>query len=67
MLCKAFDLLFCVGIFLAAYPMIVNIKRVTTCYLPDLGVQFQVSPLVKQCEELIDHFKTNKKIFDSGN
>ena len=32
----------------------------------DLGIQFQVSSLIKQCEEIIDHFKTNKKLFDSG-
>ncbi|KAJ6846609.1 BTB/POZ domain-containing protein [Iris pallida] len=34
--------------------------------LRDLGVQFQVSSFTKQCEELIDRFKMNKKIFDSG-
>ncbi|XP_020242844.1 BTB/POZ domain-containing protein At2g30600 [Asparagus officinalis] len=34
--------------------------------LRDLGTHFQVSPLVKQCEEIIDRFKTNKKLFDSG-
>ncbi|XP_058090666.1 BTB/POZ domain-containing protein At2g30600 [Magnolia sinica] len=34
--------------------------------LRDLSLQFQVLPLVRQCEEIIDRFKTNKKLFDSG-
>lgn len=35
--------------------------------LRDLSLQFEVSSLVKHCEEMIDRFKLNKKIFDSGN
>lgn len=31
-----------------------------------MGLQFNVSPLIKQCEEIIDRFKMNKKLFDSG-
>ncbi|XP_031254611.1 BTB/POZ domain-containing protein At2g30600 [Pistacia vera] len=31
-----------------------------------LSSQFQVMPLVKQCEETIERFKLNKKLFDSG-
>ncbi|CAA6657824.1 unnamed protein product [Spirodela intermedia] len=34
--------------------------------LRDLSVRFQVTALVKHCEETIDRFKTNKKLFDSG-
>jgi len=34
--------------------------------LRDLGIQFQVSSLIKQCDEIIDRFKMNKKLFDSG-
>ncbi|XP_026658037.1 BTB/POZ domain-containing protein At2g30600 isoform X2 [Phoenix dactylifera] len=34
--------------------------------LRDLSIQFQVSPLTKQCEEIIDRFKMNKRIFDFG-
>ncbi|KAJ4835845.1 hypothetical protein Tsubulata_046687 [Turnera subulata] len=32
----------------------------------DLSKQFEVMPLVKQCEETIERFKLNKKLFDSG-
>ncbi|OMP09695.1 BTB/POZ-like protein [Corchorus olitorius] len=31
-----------------------------------LSLQFEVMPLVKQCEEAIERFKVNKKLFDSG-
>lgn len=31
-----------------------------------LSSQFDVVPLVKQCEETIERFKQNKKLFDSG-
>ncbi|KAF8410311.1 hypothetical protein HHK36_002838 [Tetracentron sinense] len=34
--------------------------------LRDLSSQFEVIPLVKQCEEIIERFKLNKKLFDSG-
>lgn len=34
--------------------------------LRDLSQQFEVMSLVKQCEELINRFKLNKKLFDSG-
>ncbi|KAG9443198.1 hypothetical protein H6P81_019052 [Aristolochia fimbriata] len=34
--------------------------------LRDLSLQFEVSSMVKLCEEAIDRFKLNKKIFDSG-
>ncbi|OVA19556.1 BTB/POZ-like [Macleaya cordata] len=34
--------------------------------LRDLSLQFEVMPLVKQCEEITDRFKLNKKLFDSG-
>uniref|UniRef100_A0A1D1Y745 BTB/POZ domain-containing protein At2g30600 n=1 Tax=Anthurium amnicola TaxID=1678845 RepID=A0A1D1Y745_9ARAE len=34
--------------------------------LRDLSVQFQIAPLTKHCEEIIDRFKINKKLFDSG-
>lgn len=34
--------------------------------LGDLSLQFEVLPLLKQCEEIIEHFKLNKKLFDSG-
>lgn len=32
----------------------------------DLSAQFGVTSLVKQCEEVIERFKLNKKLFDSG-
>ncbi|WKA09250.1 hypothetical protein VitviT2T_026915 [Vitis vinifera] len=31
-----------------------------------LSLQFEVMPLLKQCEEIIERFKLNKKLFDSG-
>ncbi|XVF35832.1 hypothetical protein REPUB_Repub19eG0004900 [Reevesia pubescens] len=31
-----------------------------------LSLQFEVMPLVKQCEEAMEQFKVNKKLFDSG-
>ncbi|KAJ6708628.1 hypothetical protein OIU74_009853 [Salix koriyanagi] len=31
-----------------------------------LSLQFEVMPLVKQCEETAERFKLNKKLFDSG-
>ncbi|KAK6245679.1 hypothetical protein SCA6_008769 [Theobroma cacao] len=31
-----------------------------------LSLQFEVMPLVKQCEEAMERFKVNKKLFDSG-
>ncbi|XVE56276.1 hypothetical protein DITRI_Ditri03aG0225600 [Diplodiscus trichospermus] len=31
-----------------------------------LSLQFEVLPLVKQCEEAMERFKINKKLFDSG-
>ncbi|KAG6704623.1 hypothetical protein I3842_07G141300 [Carya illinoinensis] len=31
-----------------------------------LGLHFEVIPLVKQCEETMERFKLNKKLFDSG-
>eukprot|EP00262_Sarcandra_glabra_P004504 TRINITY_DN15589_c0_g1_i2.p1 TRINITY_DN15589_c0_g1~~TRINITY_DN15589_c0_g1_i2.p1 ORF type:complete len:489 (-),score=69.87 TRINITY_DN15589_c0_g1_i2:1212-2678(-) len=34
--------------------------------LRNLSLQFQVLSLFKHCEEIIDRFKTNKKLFDSG-
>ncbi|KAL8172170.1 hypothetical protein V2J09_023974 [Rumex salicifolius] len=34
--------------------------------LKELALQFEVMPLVRQCQELIERFKTNKKLFDSG-
>ncbi|XP_073011736.1 BTB/POZ domain-containing protein At2g30600 isoform X1 [Typha latifolia] len=34
--------------------------------LRDLSIQFKVSPLIKHCEEIIERFKTSKKLFDSG-
>ncbi|XP_048501785.1 BTB/POZ domain-containing protein At2g30600 isoform X2 [Beta vulgaris subsp. vulgaris] len=34
--------------------------------LREISVQFEVRPLVKQCEEIMERFKTNKKLFDSG-
>lgn len=34
--------------------------------LRDLSIQFQVSPLTKQCEEIMDRFKMNKRLFDFG-
>ncbi|KAL6011917.1 hypothetical protein ACLOJK_002383 [Asimina triloba] len=34
--------------------------------LRDLGLQFQVFPLVRQCDETIERFKMNKRLFDSG-
>ncbi|EPS65824.1 hypothetical protein M569_08953, partial [Genlisea aurea] len=34
--------------------------------LKDLSSKFQVNTLVKQCEEMMERFKLNKKIFDSG-
>lgn len=34
--------------------------------LRDLSFQFKVMSLVKQCEDCIERFKTNKKLFDSG-
>ncbi|XP_068646568.1 BTB/POZ domain-containing protein At2g30600 isoform X2 [Aristolochia californica] len=34
--------------------------------LRDLSMQFEVSSMVKLCEEVIDRFKLNKKLFDSG-
>ncbi|KAF6162645.1 hypothetical protein GIB67_013259 [Kingdonia uniflora] len=35
--------------------------------LRDLGIQFEVVSLVKQCEEILEFFKRNKKLFESGN
>uniref|UniRef100_A0A5B7AZC0 BTB domain-containing protein n=1 Tax=Davidia involucrata TaxID=16924 RepID=A0A5B7AZC0_DAVIN len=34
--------------------------------LRDLSLQFEVMSLVKQCEEIIERFKLNKRLFDSG-
>ncbi|KAL5713839.1 hypothetical protein ACHQM5_015881 [Ranunculus cassubicifolius] len=34
--------------------------------LRDLSQQFEVTSLIRQCEEVIDRFKLNKKLFDSG-
>ncbi|CAI9259450.1 unnamed protein product [Lactuca saligna] len=34
--------------------------------LRDLSVRFGATSLVKQCEEVIERFKLNKKLFDSG-
>ncbi|GAB2215913.1 hypothetical protein Droror1_Dr00023676 [Drosera rotundifolia] len=34
--------------------------------LKDLGLRFDVIPLVKQCEEIIERCKNNKKIFTEG-
>ncbi|KAL0392281.1 UNVERIFIED_CONTAM: BTB/POZ domain-containing protein [Sesamum radiatum] len=34
--------------------------------LKALSLQFEVSMLVKQCEEMMERFKLNKKLFDSG-
>nr|DAD41803.1 TPA_asm: hypothetical protein HUJ06_016126 [Nelumbo nucifera] len=34
--------------------------------LRDLSLQFEVISLFKQCEEMIERFKLNKKLFDSG-
>ncbi|KAL8233460.1 hypothetical protein R6Q59_019560 [Mikania micrantha] len=34
--------------------------------LRDLSVRFGATSLVKQCENIIDRFKLNKKLFDSG-
>ncbi|XP_043708634.1 BTB/POZ domain-containing protein At2g30600 [Telopea speciosissima] len=34
--------------------------------LRDLSLQFKVLPLVKQCEDIIERFKLNKKLFESG-
>ncbi|XP_071733978.1 BTB/POZ domain-containing protein At2g30600 [Rutidosis leptorrhynchoides] len=34
--------------------------------LRDLSLQFGAMSLVKQCEEVIERFKLNKKLFDSG-
>ncbi|GAA0177007.1 hypothetical protein LIER_29643 [Lithospermum erythrorhizon] len=34
--------------------------------LKELGLQFEVILLVKHCEEIIERFKLNKKLFDSG-
>ncbi|KAF9683236.1 hypothetical protein SADUNF_Sadunf05G0191700 [Salix dunnii] len=31
-----------------------------------LSLQFEVMPLVKRCEEAVERFKLNKKLFDSG-
>lgn len=32
----------------------------------DLSLQFEVTPLVKQCEETMERFKLDKKLFDTG-
>ncbi|KAK6116169.1 hypothetical protein DH2020_008438 [Rehmannia glutinosa] len=34
--------------------------------LKALSLQFEVSTLAKQCEEMMERFKLNKKLFDSG-
>uniref|UniRef100_A0A7N0R7Y1 BTB domain-containing protein n=1 Tax=Kalanchoe fedtschenkoi TaxID=63787 RepID=A0A7N0R7Y1_KALFE len=34
--------------------------------LRDLSMQYEVTPLLKQCDEIIERFKMNKKLFDSG-
>lgn len=34
--------------------------------LKELSLQFEVMSLVKQCDEIIERFKMNKKLFDSG-
>ncbi|GER49721.1 BTB/POZ domain-containing protein [Striga asiatica] len=34
--------------------------------LRDLSLRFEVNTLVRQCEEMIERFKLNKKLFDSG-
>lgn len=31
-----------------------------------LSLKYEVMPLVKQCEEITERFKLNKKLFDSG-
>ncbi|KAF6175155.1 hypothetical protein GIB67_022836 [Kingdonia uniflora] len=33
--------------------------------LRDMGIQFEVVCLVKQCEEILEYFKGNKKLFES--
>ncbi|KAF7137849.1 hypothetical protein RHSIM_Rhsim07G0255100 [Rhododendron simsii] len=35
--------------------------------LRTLSLKYEVTPLVKQCEEITERFKLNKKLFDSGN
>ncbi|KAK9756672.1 hypothetical protein RND81_01G113800 [Saponaria officinalis] len=34
--------------------------------LKELSIHFEVTPLTKQCEECIERFKLNKRLFDSG-
>ncbi|GAB2300447.1 hypothetical protein Dimus_038613 [Dionaea muscipula] len=34
--------------------------------LRDLSLRYEVMPLVKQCEEIIERCKTNKKLFNAG-
>lgn len=34
--------------------------------LKTLSLRFEVSSLVKQCDEMMERFKLNKKLFDSG-
>ncbi|KNA06189.1 hypothetical protein SOVF_183290 [Spinacia oleracea] len=34
--------------------------------LREISLQFEVMPLLKQCEEIMGRFKSNKKMFDSG-
>ncbi|KAH9615065.1 hypothetical protein KSS87_017108, partial [Heliosperma pusillum] len=34
--------------------------------LKELSLNFEVTPLAKQCEECIERFKLNKRLFDSG-
>ncbi|CAA0842003.1 BTB/POZ domain-containing protein [Striga hermonthica] len=34
--------------------------------LRDLSLRFEVNTLARQCEEMIERFKLNKKLFDSG-
>lgn len=36
------------------------------CSLRDLSQQFQVLPLLKHCEEMIDRFGMNEKTFESN-
>lgn len=36
------------------------------CSLRALSLQFELMPLMKQCEEITERFKFNKKLFDSG-
>lgn len=45
---------------------LVQIPESQLSSLRSLGLQFEVTSLVKQCEESMERFKLNKKLFDSG-